>query len=127
MKNILLSVIAILMLSMVQGQTEFGLKAGANFASYKYATSDQLVDASPRTSFYIGGYLNTPMTQRIDLHPEISLQGKGAKLKESSNWGNAKVTQRVVWLDFTANVLVKYPRKMWGTSLLVQVRTLVFQ
>lgn len=101
--------VAVLIAAGAQAQTEFGLKAGLNFASYSYADSENLTDIKPRTSFHITGYLDSRIAPGFYLHPEVSLQGKGAKLIESSTLGGAEIIQSVMWLDFPINVLGKMP------------------
>lgn len=98
----------------VRAQTEFGLKAGVNFASYSYGDTEQLVDAKPRASFYLAGYLDAPIAKNIYIQPEFSLQGKGAKLIEDINSGGGEINQRVMWLDVAVNLLGKMPLDNFG-------------
>lgn len=98
-----------LVATVTQAQTQFGLKAGVNFPSYTYEASEVIADAKSRMSFYLAGYLDTRIASGFYLHPEISLQGKGAKLIESSLFGGKEVVQSIMWLDFPVNFLGKVP------------------
>src|SRR5690606_26086872 len=93
----------------VQGQTEFGLKAGTNFSSYSYAESDALSGTKPIVRFYFAGHLDVRIASWLYLSPEVSLQGKGSKLIESTTLGNGEVAQKTTWLDFPVNLLGKVP------------------
>ncbi len=100
---------SILVAAGVQGQTEFGLKAGVNFPTYSYADSDALSDTKSFVSFYLAGYLDTRIASGLYLHPEVSLQGKGGKLVEADWLGSGTVIQKTIWLDFPVNLLGKVP------------------
>lgn len=91
----------------VQAQTEFGLKAGVNFPSYNCADSEVLGETKSIVSFYLTGYLDTRIASGIYFHPEVSLQGKGSKLKESQWRGAAEIEQKIKWVDFAFNFLGK--------------------
>jgi len=101
--------ISILFAAGVQGQTEFGLKAGINFPSYSYVDSDALSDMEPLMRFYLAGYLDTRIAPWLYLQPEVSLQAKGSKLIESPLLGNGEITQKTMWLDFPVSFLGKVP------------------
>ncbi|MGN0002724.1 MAG: outer membrane beta-barrel protein [Sphingobacterium composti] len=110
MKRVILSSLLFLILGFtVQGQTEFGLKAGLNSAQYNYKKSEIMGDTEALLRYYLAGYLDTRMTRWLYLHPEISLQGKGSKLIESEVRGSTKIIQKVNWLDLTFNFLGKLP------------------
>ncbi|MEC3881199.1 outer membrane beta-barrel protein [Parapedobacter sp. 10938] len=99
----------VLLATSIQAQTDFGLKAGINFPSYSFADSENISDVQPRTSFHLTGYLDARIAPWLYLHPEVSLQGKGAKIIESQILGGAEVIQRTMWLDFPFNFLGKVP------------------
>ena len=63
----------------------------------------------PRISFHLTGYLDARIAPGFYLHPEVSLQGKGSKLIESSILGGGEVIQKTMWLDFPFNFLGKVP------------------
>ncbi|MGV3761957.1 outer membrane beta-barrel protein [Parapedobacter sp.] len=110
MKRLILSLgFTTLLATAIQAQTDFGLKAGVNFSSYSFADSENISDAEPRTSFHLTGYLDARIASWLYLHPEVSLQGKGAKVIESKLLGGAEVIQRTMWLDFPFNFLGKLP------------------
>lgn len=110
MKAILISFVGILVFGFsAQAQTEFGLKAGASFSSYKCADSEVLGETKPLTSFYLAGYLDTRIVSGLYFQPEVSLQGKGSKLVESEVRGAWQIEQKTKWLDFAFNFLGKVP------------------
>jgi len=113
-KRIQLFAVAVLFAAGAQAQTEFGLKAGVNFASYSYAHSANTADMKPRTSFHITGYLDTRISDGVYLYPEVSLQGKGGKWIEASERGGAEIIQSVMWLDLPINVIGKVPVGPFG-------------
>lgn len=108
-KTLLSLSVTLLCAGIVKAQTEFGLKAGVNFPSYSYASSENISDVKPRTSFHLTGYLDARVASWLYLHPEISLQGKGARLIESRILGGKEVVQHIMWLDFPFNFLGKVP------------------
>ncbi|MBL1411246.1 outer membrane beta-barrel protein [Sphingobacterium faecale] len=119
MKAILISVVGILMLVFtVQGQTEFGLKAGVNFPSYSCAESELLASTKAITSFYLAGYLDSRIARGLYFHPELSLQGMGSKLIETQVRGAEEITQKTKWLNLTFNFLGKAPVKTFGNAFL---------
>ncbi|TDQ77818.1 outer membrane beta-barrel protein [Sphingobacterium yanglingense] len=110
MKAILISFVGILVFGFsAQAQTEFGLKAGASFPSYKCADSEVLGETKSLTSFYLAGYLDTRIASGLYFQPEVSLQGKGSKLVESQERGAWQIEQKTKWLDFAFNFLGKVP------------------
>lgn len=106
MKSIMLSFFLVVLTTLsLSAQTGFGLKAGISMASYRCADSEILSNTSPVTSYYVAGYLNTRISRLVDFHPEVSLQGKGSKLKESQLMGAGEIEQKTKWLDFAFNFL----------------------
>lgn len=110
MKKILLSLgAAILFVAGAQAQTGFGLKAGVNFPSYSYGDSDDLSDTKSTVNFHVTGYLDARVAPGFYIQPGLSLQGKGAKLIESTALGGSEVTQNTMWLDVPVNFVGKFP------------------
>jgi hypothetical protein len=110
MKKILLSLgAAVLFVAGAQAQVGYGLKAGVNFPSYSYGDSDDLSDTKSTVNFHITGYLDAPVTSGFYIQPGVSLQGKGAKLVESSALGGSEITQNTMWLDVPVNFVGKFP------------------
>jgi len=108
-EKILLIVLAIVCTEDLQGQTEFGLKVGVNSSSYNYGDSKASSEAESIRSFNLAGYLDAFIGQGIYLHPEVSLQGKVAKIVKYAELEGGEVIQRVNWLDFAFNLLSKMP------------------
>ncbi|GHE23087.1 porin family protein [Sphingobacterium griseoflavum] len=111
MKKILLSFGAALLLAagaQAQSGLGYGLKAGVNFPSYSFGNSNDLSDTKSTTNFHVTGYLDAPVTQNFYIQPGVSLQGKGAKLVESSALGGSEVTQNTMWLEVPVNFVGKF-------------------
>ncbi len=110
MKKIVLTLSAAFLLAVgAQAQVGFGLKAGANFPSYSYGDSDELSDTKSTVNFHVTGYLDAKVASGFYIQPGISLQGKGAKLVESSILGGSEITQNTMWLDVPVNFVGKFP------------------
>jgi len=111
MKKILLSLgAAFLLAAGAQAQTGlgYGIKAGVNFPSYSYGSSDDLSDTKSTTNFHVTGYLDAPVTRNFYIQPGVSLQGKGAKLVESSALGGSEISQNTMWLEVPVNFVGKF-------------------
>ncbi|HWV72282.1 MAG TPA: porin family protein [Pseudosphingobacterium sp.] len=107
MKKVLLSITALLFATGVFAQQEmgFGLKAGVNFP--KYSLSDGDFNTGSTTNFHITAFLDAPIaTDRFYVQPGISLQGKGAKLSQSSV---GTVKQNTMWIEVPVNFVAKFP------------------
>lgn len=101
---------AILLAAGAQAQTGFGLKAGVNFPSYSYGSSDDLSDTKSAINFHVTGYLDTRIAPGFYLQPGVSLQGKGAKFAEATIGGTTyDVSQSTMWLDVPVNLVGKFP------------------
>jgi hypothetical protein len=111
MKKLLLSFGAVVLLAAgAQAQSlGYGLKAGVNFPSYSYGNSDDLSDTKSTVNFHVTGYLDAPLTSNFYIQPGVSLQGKGAKLVESSALGGSEITQNTMWLEVPVNFVGKFP------------------
>lgn len=116
MKKLLLSITALLFATGAFAQQEmgFGLKAGVNFP--KYSLSDGDYKTGSTTNFHITAFLDAPIaTDRFYVQPGISLQGKGAKLSESS-MGTLK--QNTMWIEVPVNFVAKFPTADAGNFFL---------
>ncbi|HMR20321.1 MAG TPA: outer membrane beta-barrel protein, partial [Sphingobacterium sp.] len=56
-----------------------------------------------------GGYLDARIVRGFHLYPEISLQGKGARVVKFAELGGSEIIQRTNWLDFVFNFIGKVP------------------
>ncbi|NGF54945.1 PorT family protein [Parapusillimonas sp. SGNA-6] len=111
MKKIVLTLgAAFLLVAGAQAQTGFGLKAGVNFPSYSYGSSDELSDTKSTVGFHVTGYLDAPIAPGLYLQPGVSLQGKGAKFAEVKFGGTTyDVSQNTMWLEVPVNFVGKFP------------------
>lgn len=91
-----------------QAQIGYGIKAGVNFPSYSYGSTNDLSDTKSTTNFHVTGYVDAPVTYNFYVQPGVSLQGKGAKLIESSALGGSEVTQNTMWLEVPVNFVGKF-------------------
>lgn len=111
MKKILLSLgAAVLLISGAQAQSQlnYGIKAGLNFPSYSYGSSDQLSDTKSTTNFYVTGYMDAAVARNFYIQPGVSLQGKGAKLIGAENSNDFEVSQNTMWLEVPVNFVGKF-------------------
>lgn len=111
MKKPLLSLgVAVLFAASAQAQTDFGIKGGVNFPTYSYGDREAFSEAEPIVSFYLAGYLDMRIASVFYLRPEVSLQGKGARVTKTDIVSGAdEIIQRTRWLDVPINFLGKVP------------------
>ncbi len=69
-------------------KTRFGIKAGVNSAQFKvnndaYTPSSAAPDASHKTSFHAGAFVNVPIGGNFRLQPELIYSGQGSKIGET--------------------------------------------
>lgn len=110
MKKVLLT-LGVALLTAVGAQAQslgYGIKAGINFPSYSYGSSSELSDTKSTTNFHVTGYLDAPVSSNFYIQPGVSLQGKGAKLVETSALGGSEITQNTMWLDVPVNFVGKF-------------------
>ena len=90
------------------GTTKFGIKAGVNLPSYKY-TNDALnesEDTESSVNFNVTGYADIPVSNFFSVQPGISLQGKGAKYRETENYMEK---EDVLAIEIPVNLLANLP------------------
>jgi len=75
-------------------KTRFGIKGGVNMAKFKvnddaYSPTSAAPDASHKTSFHAGVFVNVPLGGNFRLQPELVWSGQGSKIGETitSNTG----------------------------------------
>lgn len=112
MKKLFLSAAAILCTAGVFAQSSLGyqIKAGVNFPSYSYGSTNNLSDTKSTTNFYVSGLLDVKASEYFSIQPGVSLQGKGAKLSVVEA-GNSTFTekQNTMWLEIPVNLVAKIP------------------
>ena len=81
-------VIATMTFQFANAQTKYGLKAGANFATF---TGSDAKDLDMLTAFYAGGFVNLEISDLISIQPDVLFSAKGAKSTQAG-------------IDFTSNV-----------------------
>lgn len=115
MKKIFLLIgMIVVFITHLRAQTEFGLRVGVNAPSYAYGDLEALSSAKSILSFYVAGYVDARIGKNLHLYPEVSLQGKGARIVKSGELGGSEIVQRVNWVDFAFNFLHKSPLATLG-------------
>jgi hypothetical protein len=76
MKKLVLVIIAGVSIATAHAQIQFGVKAGANLASF---TGDAATGAKSLAGFNGGVYANIPIANSFSFSPEIVYSGQGAK------------------------------------------------
>lgn len=94
-------VIAAMTIQFAEAQTKFGLKAGANFATF---TGSDAKDLDMLTSFYGGGFVNLELTDMISIQPEVLYSAQGAK---SSEMG-VDITSKVNYINVPIMLQLKF-------------------
>lgn len=81
MKKLLISAIAVMALSSVRSQVQFGVKAGVNIATLTLSSdlSGSGESLSSKTDFNAGVLASIPLFNSFTLQPEINYSGQGAK------------------------------------------------
>lgn len=80
MKKLVLILIAGATFATANAQIQFGVKAGANLATF---TGDDLSDAKSLVGFNAGVFAKIPFAGSLSFSPELIYSGKGAKFSEA--------------------------------------------
>jgi len=118
MKKLLITAVALIVATGAFAQQEmgFGLKAGVNFPKYNISGNGNSITSDAATNFHITAFLDAPITENwFYVQPGISLQGKGAKLRED-NFG--EYTQNTMWIEVPVNFVAKFPTATAGSFFL---------
>jgi hypothetical protein len=83
--------VALIVITNVNAQTKFGIRAGVNHSSWKgdainsfedlLSMTDGYVTTSGKTGFHAGGYAEIPLSQTISLQPGVYYSQKGYQMK----------------------------------------------
>lgn len=77
MKKILVIVVFVFIASYSYAQDiKYGVKAGLNLTNI---VGDDVEDADIKAGLYFGGFLNTPISERLFFQPELLFQDKVGK------------------------------------------------
>lgn len=96
------------------GPVKFGVKAGATFPNFSISGQDSEDDAKMTTSFYIGGTVTVPVSDRFSLQSGLSFIGKGTESDNLSEFsedgmsvtGKAKINP--LYLELPVNAIVNF-------------------
>jgi len=103
MKKVLLSAVAVMAFMSVSAQeTRFGVKAGANLATF---TGDA-DDAKSKVGFHVGGFAEIKLTDKFAIQPEILFSTQGAKSEESGFGYSEEYKSNLSYLNIP--VMAKY-------------------
>lgn len=91
MKNLIFTLFAGLFItaaSYAQSDVHYGIKGGLNYANFIYEFEDSnndFLDFNSKVGFYLGGFVNVSLSDKISLQPELLYSGQGAKLDVDFN------------------------------------------
>jgi len=79
-KTLLISLLFVTYLINAQNKkNDFGLKAGLNYSSFSDNSSEDFgFDYTSKVGFYIGGYINFRITEKISIQPELLFSQQGS-------------------------------------------------
>jgi hypothetical protein len=97
----------------LQAQTQFGVKAGVNFANVNIEASGISISPSSQTSFHITGFADIKLNDKFSFQPGLSFQGKGYKLDMSESEAGQSVsieaTANYAYLEVPLNAVLYLP------------------
>ena len=79
MKKIVLSLIFIVVVMTSKAQIQYGAKAGLNIATWKGEHADDIGERESHLHIHAGVLVNIPITDRINVQPELLYSGEGVK------------------------------------------------
>src|SRR5690606_30119215 len=119
MKKILLSLGAACLLTVgAQAQVSYGIKAGVNLGKYSNVDESMEDYVKMNPSFYVTGYADLSVAPNFSIQPGISLQGKGAKIKESEGGASVSMSQNVMSIEIPVNAVYSIPTGDAGSVFL---------
>lgn len=79
-KTLLISLLFVTYLINAQDKkNDLGLKAGLNYSSFSDNSSEDIgIDYTGKVGFYIGGYINFRITEKISIQPELLFSQQGS-------------------------------------------------
>lgn len=119
MKKILLSFAAVALFAVgAQAQVSYGIKAGVNMGKYSNVDESMKDYAKFNPSYYLTGYADLSVAPNFSIQPGISLQGKGAKFKNSEGGASVSISQDVMSIEIPVNLVYYIPTGDAGTVFL---------
>ena len=83
MKKLLLTTLVVAALSsaaLAQSPVKFGIKAGVSFPNMSLSAENVSIAFNSKTSFYVGGIADIPLSKIISFQPGLTFTGKGTRL-----------------------------------------------
>lgn len=107
MKKLLILAVATIFSGAAMAQQKMGLKVGVNMPKYSFGAPNANNSSTGKTTnFHVTGYLDAPISTNFSIQPGISLQGKGGKYVDNTNY---EVEQNTMWIEVPVNLLIKAP------------------
>ncbi|HXH98885.1 MAG TPA: outer membrane beta-barrel protein [Sphingobacteriaceae bacterium] len=107
MKKLVILAVATLFSGASMAQQKTGLKVGVNLPKYSYgADNANNGETGTTTNFHVTGYIDRPLSTNFSIQPGISLQGKGGRFVNTTNF---EVEENTMWIEVPVNLLVKAP------------------
>ena len=107
MKKLLILAIATIIGGSAVAQQKWGLKAGVNLPKYSFGADDaDNPETESTTNFHVTGYMDAPISSNFSIQPGVSLQGKGTKFVDASDF---EIEQNTMWIEVPVNLVGKLP------------------
>lgn len=81
-----------------QNKTRFGLKGGLNISTLNVSGVNLAGEFSPKAGFHIGGLVAFPVTQKLEIRPELLYSNQGYKYKETASEGSYESTANINYI-----------------------------
>lgn len=95
MKKVLLVAALVSLGTLVQAQTKFGAKAGANFYQFGGEDGSDLENQKMKVGFNLGLFANLTISEMFSVQPELLYSNQGSMVKE----GDAKYTYNLNYIN----------------------------
>ncbi|MDP4264974.1 MAG: porin family protein [Bacteroidota bacterium] len=108
-KSLAIAMAALLCCTVLFGQdgknkTAFGFKTGMNFSTFRQVVSYPTYQAKLKLGFVFGGFVDIPVSDRVNLQPEFLYSQMGAKAFDATTFGDVRLRYNY----FSVPFLVKY-------------------
>lgn len=95
---------------------KFGVKAGVAFSNMSFSSSGASASGDTRTSFYVGGIVDLPVSEVFSVQPGLSYIGKGTKqkasgsvtLNEQTTSSSTEATVSPAYLEIPVNFIANF-------------------
>lgn len=91
-----------------QNKTRFGLKGGLNISTLNVSGVNLRGEFSPKAGFHIGALVAFPVTEKLEIHPEILYSNQGYKYEETAVEGEYEAKANINYIAIP--IMVAYSR-----------------